>query len=346
MMRETKNGILVEGLAFKPVRNSKEIMAELHTGNQRRIVAPMKMNARSSRGHGIFTVYIKEVTPDGERSGKLNLVDLAGMESSKKSYPVEGASNSPARREEAKNINVSLYALGGVIEALSKAGRKGAVHVPWRNAKLTRVLQDALGGNSKTSIIVALRSEAENIEETIQTLRFAQHAKAVKTVVKAAEASLTPKQLVAKIDALTEQLGTSQLLVRTLQQEIERRDEEDGEGFSKLRGEAGILNPPGVLATSAGASSGLPSTPAAITGAPDMSSGGASRVGALKGGRSSKPGATPQLVEALYVEILLLTKKNRRQFARSLLARVVKGQMVKAIATLRVCAPLRVPKKI
>ena len=65
---------------------------------------------------------------------------LAGMESSKKSYPVEGASNNPMRREEAKNINVSLYALGGVIEALSKTG-KGGAHVPWRNAKLTRVLQ-------------------------------------------------------------------------------------------------------------------------------------------------------------------------------------------------------------
>ena len=73
---------------------------------------------------------------------------------------------------------MSLYALGGVIEALS--GKPGS-HIPWRNSKLTRVLQDSLGGNAKTSIIVALRSEAENIEETIQTLRFAQRAKAPTT---------------------------------------------------------------------------------------------------------------------------------------------------------------------
>lgn len=72
----------------------------------------------------------------GERHGKLNLVDLAGMESSKKSYAVEGASNAPARREEAKNTNTSLYALGSVVERLSAGGSS---HIPYRDAKLTRL---------------------------------------------------------------------------------------------------------------------------------------------------------------------------------------------------------------
>ena len=106
IIHEAKGGVMVDGLTKRPVDSSKAIMEQLNVGNQRRVVAPMKMNARSSRGHGVFTVYIKEITAAGNRSGKLNLVDLAGMESSKKSYPVEGASNTPIRREEAKQINV------------------------------------------------------------------------------------------------------------------------------------------------------------------------------------------------------------------------------------------------
>ena len=98
------------------------------------------------------------------------------MESAKKSYAAEGPSNQPARREEAKNINTSLYALGTVIERLA-SGDVG--HVPWRNSKLTRLLQDSLGGNSRSAIVTTLRAEEKNIDETIGTLRFAQRAKAI-----------------------------------------------------------------------------------------------------------------------------------------------------------------------
>lgn len=239
VMREGKGGVVVDGLAYMSVTSSKECMAQLNAGNAKRIVAAMAMNPRSSRGHGIFTIYIKEANASGERNGKLNLVDLAGMESSKKSYPVEGASNNPMRREEAKNINVSLYALGGVIEGLSK-GAKGGAHIPWRNSKLTRVLQDGLGGNAKTSIIVALRSEAVNVEETIQTLRFAQRAKAIKVQVASAAITQTPKQMLERIAQLTEELETSQLLVRQLQTEIERRDAEEAAGVHHKKKAAGI----------------------------------------------------------------------------------------------------------
>ena len=124
-MRETPGkGLLVEGLSYEQVSSSQEVMASLARGNSKRVVAAMKMNARSSRGHAIFTIYVKEILAfGGERAGKLNLVDLAGMESSKKSYAVEGASNNEMRKVEAKNINTSLYALGTVIERLSEAGR-------------------------------------------------------------------------------------------------------------------------------------------------------------------------------------------------------------------------------
>ena len=87
------------------------------------------------------------------------------MESSKKSYAVQGASNNDMRREEAKNINQSLYALGGVVEKLSMVGGKHGTHVPWRDSKLTRLLQDSLGGNTKATILITLRSEPPNMDE-------------------------------------------------------------------------------------------------------------------------------------------------------------------------------------
>eukprot|EP00966_Prymnesium_polylepis_P283969 6560310-Prymnesium_polylepis.1 len=154
----------------------------LKRGNNRRVVAAMKMNDRSSRGHGILSVQVVEPGALGaEKTTKLNLVDLAGMESSKKSFAVEGASNAPARREEAKNINVSLYALGSVIERLSDGG---GGHIPYRNSKLTRLLQDSLGGNSRCAILVTVRTEAANVDESIATLRLARRAAVVKTVQK------------------------------------------------------------------------------------------------------------------------------------------------------------------
>ena len=101
------------------------------------------------------------------------------MESSKKSAPINPKKE---RQEEAKNINQSLYALGSCIEKLSGAGSKA--HVPWRDSKLTRLLQDSIGGNCKATVMVTLRTEVENVDEALVTCRFAQRAKAVKTKVK------------------------------------------------------------------------------------------------------------------------------------------------------------------
>jgi len=226
-MRERPGaGIVVEGLVHEMVTGSRELMHQLAKGNAKRVVAAMKMNPRSSRGHAIFTVYVKEILAyGGEKAGKLNLVDLAGMESSKKSYAMEGASNHAMRKEEAKNINTSLYALGTVIEKLSEAGKTGGkgAHVPYRDSKLTRLLQDSLGGNSKSTIVVTLRIEAQNIEETTNTLRFAQRAKAVKTIVKDNTISVKDTtKLLREIDEMTVQLETAQLMVRQLKQELSK----------------------------------------------------------------------------------------------------------------------------
>merc|ERR1719231_144067 len=113
------------------------------------------MNPRSSRGHGIITLHVSK--PDGAAHGRMTLVDLAGMESSKKSPP-EGASNVAARRQEAKAINISLLALSSVVSALAS---KDAMRIPFRNSKLTRLLQSSLAGNTKAAFIVTLRSESK-----------------------------------------------------------------------------------------------------------------------------------------------------------------------------------------
>ena len=113
-------GASAEGLVYEPVASTEEAVALLARGNAQRVTAAMKMNARSSRGHALLIVSVKQLlSGGGERGGKLTLVDLAGMESSKKSVNVEGASSNPTRREEAKNINQSLCALGSVIARLS-----------------------------------------------------------------------------------------------------------------------------------------------------------------------------------------------------------------------------------
>jgi hypothetical protein len=294
-------GLVVEGLSLDTVTTSKEVMDNLARGNSKRVVAAMKMNARSSRGHAIFTMYVKEILSyGGEKCGKLNLVDLAGMESSKKSYAVEGASNNEMRKVEAKNINVSLYALGSVIERLSEAGRKGGgtAHIPYRDSKLTRLLQDSLGGNSKSTIIVALRIEKQNIEESINTLRFAQRAKAVKTIVK--DNTITVKNtdtLLKEIDGMNTQLETSQLMIRQLQSELAVRQAAQEEMLAKAVEDA----------ASAAAEEG--------------------------GGAGSE--ATQAQVAALQLEVSVMKTKYTSLLHKSILHRVIKAQSESAISKLR-----------
>mmetsp|Transcript_8599 Transcript_8599/g.25741 ORF Transcript_8599/g.25741 Transcript_8599/m.25741 type:complete len:1294 (-) Transcript_8599:885-4766(-) len=134
------------------------------------------MNAQSSRSHSIFTVWVEmcETREDGSDhivAGKLNLVDLAGSERQSKTQ-AEGA-----RLKEATKINLSLSALGNVISALVDGKAK---HIPYRDSKLTRLLQDSLGGNTKTLMIAAISPADNNYDETLSTLRYANRAKNIK----------------------------------------------------------------------------------------------------------------------------------------------------------------------
>jgi len=142
-------------------------------GATNRAVAATGMNSGSSRSHSVFTVEIAstETTTGATRTGKMVLVDLAGSEMVRKT----GASGTQLK--EAQNINKSLSALGQVINALTD-GR--STHVPFRDSKLTRLLQNSLGGNSKTNLIINVSPSTYNAPETISTCRFGSRAKRIK----------------------------------------------------------------------------------------------------------------------------------------------------------------------
>ncbi|OMJ88817.1 hypothetical protein SteCoe_9114 [Stentor coeruleus] len=171
-LREDKNkGIFVHHLKEHPVKNIADIGAAMEGGNQHRIVKQTNMNEKSSRSHAIFTIYVEtSELQNGKnllRAGKLNLVDLAGSERQKKT----GAEGD--RLKEAIKINLSLSALGNVINALVE----GSHHVPYRDSKLTLLLQDSLGGNTKTLMIAVISPADYNYDESLSTLRYASRAK-------------------------------------------------------------------------------------------------------------------------------------------------------------------------
>jgi kinesin family protein 5 len=145
-------------------------------GAANRAVAATGLNLGSSRSHSVFTITVsqKDVVTSATKSGKLVLVDLAGSEMVRKS-------NATGQQlEEAKMINKSLSALGQVINALTDDKLN---HVPYRDSKLTRILQDSLGGNSKTALIIAVSPSSYNSAETVSTLRFGTRAKSIENKV-------------------------------------------------------------------------------------------------------------------------------------------------------------------
>lgn len=171
---EDKNrGVYIQELTEEYVVNEKEMNCLLKAGCLNREVGFTLMNEYSSRSHSIFllTITQTDVTDLSSKTGKLYLVDLAGSEKVGKSG-LEGK-----RLDEAKNINKSLSALGLVINSLTD---NKSTHIPYRDSKLTRVLQDSLGGNSKTCLIVTCSPAVYNESETISTLRFGIRAKSIK----------------------------------------------------------------------------------------------------------------------------------------------------------------------
>ena len=171
-----KGSVVIPGLEEVVVKNKNEVYKILRKGTERRQKAATLMNAQSSRSHSIFmvTVFIKEKSSiDGEETikvGKLNLVDLAGSEN------IERSGATGKRAAEAGKINKSLTTLGRVITALVEHRD----HIPYRESNLTRLLQDSLGGKTKTTIIATISPAMSNIEETMSTLDYAHKAKSIR----------------------------------------------------------------------------------------------------------------------------------------------------------------------
>ncbi|XP_036208996.1 kinesin-like protein KIF17 isoform X1 [Myotis myotis] len=171
-----EKGVYVKGLSMHTVHSVAQCERIMERGWKNRSVGYTLMNKDSSRSHSIFTISIEiyavdERGKDHLRAGKLNLVDLAGSERQSKT----GATGE--RLKEATKINLSLSALGNVISALVDGRCK---HIPYRDSKLTRLLQDSLGGNTKTLMVACLSPADNNYDETLSTLRYANRAKNIK----------------------------------------------------------------------------------------------------------------------------------------------------------------------
>ncbi|XP_039014872.1 kinesin-like protein KIN-14F [Hibiscus syriacus] len=165
------NGLTVPDASWVPVSSTQDVLDLIRIGQKNRIVGPTAFNERSSRSHSILTVHVhgKELVSGSIFKGSLNLVDLAGSERVDKSK-VQGD-----RLKEAQYINRSLSALGDVISALAQK----STHIPYRNSKLTQILQNSLGGHAKTLMLVHISPEPDAIGETMSTLKFAERVASI-----------------------------------------------------------------------------------------------------------------------------------------------------------------------
>ncbi|KAG6818099.1 hypothetical protein H0H87_000003 [Tephrocybe sp. NHM501043] len=184
---EKSKGVYVKNLSDYYVSSAREVYEIMRTGGAARIVSSTNMNAESSRSHSIFLITIQQRNTEtgALKTGNLYLVDLAGSEKVGKT----GASGQTL--EEAKKINKSLSALGMVINALTDSKAK---HIPYRDSKLTRILQESLGGNSRTTLIINCSPSSYNEAETLSTLRFGIRAKSIKNTARV-NAELSPLEL-------------------------------------------------------------------------------------------------------------------------------------------------------
>ena len=180
-------GIYVMNLTEEPVECPEDVLKLMARASERRAVGETKMNKHSSRSHCVFTLRVesKRVLPDGnmmETVGKLHMVDLAGSECAKSAG---GADVDPARERERKNINQSLLTLGRVITLLKAGGKAKGERIPYRDSKLTRLLQESLGGRCKTCVIATVSPSIMSVDESLSTLQYAQAAVGIKNMVQA-----------------------------------------------------------------------------------------------------------------------------------------------------------------
>ncbi|KAI3747169.1 hypothetical protein L6452_09618 [Arctium lappa] len=206
-IREDGQGTFVEGIKEEVVLSPGHALSIIAAGEEQRHVGSTNFNLHSSRSHTIFTLTI-ESSPCGENNedeavnlSQLNLIDLAGSESSK-------AETTGLRRKEGSYINKSLLTLGTVI---SKLTDRRAAHIPYRDSKLTRLLQSSLSGYGRVSLICTVTPSSSNSEETLNTLKFAHRAKHIE--IQAAQNKIIDEKSLIK---------TYQNEIRSLKEELEQ----------------------------------------------------------------------------------------------------------------------------
>ncbi|EPQ28666.1 uncharacterized protein PFL1_03969 [Pseudozyma flocculosa PF-1] len=212
-VHEEKNkGVYVKGLSDYYVGGQADVYEIMRQGGSARVVSSTNMNAESSRSHSIFLISIQQRNTEtgSQKTGNLYLVDLAGSEKVGKT----GASGQTL--EEAKKINKSLSALGMVINSLTD-GKSS--HIPYRDSKLTRILQESLGGNSRTTLIINCSPCIFNAEETLSTLRFGVRAKSIKNKARV-NAELSPAELKALLKKAKADADRSQQYIANLEAEL------------------------------------------------------------------------------------------------------------------------------
>uniref|UniRef100_A0A3Q1JJC6 Kinesin motor domain-containing protein n=1 Tax=Anabas testudineus TaxID=64144 RepID=A0A3Q1JJC6_ANATE len=248
---DSSGSIYTTGVTSRLVHSEEELLQCLKLGALSRTTASTQMNAQSSRSHAIFTIHLcqmrvcQQPQMNGEVNGvestpiaqpeyetlmaKFHFVDLAGSERLKRT----GATGDRAR--EGISINCGLLALGNVISALGDQAKKGG-HVPYRDSKLTRLLQDSLGGNSRTVMIACVSPSDRDFMETLNTLKYANRARNIKNKV------------VVNQDKTSQQISAMRAEIARLQMELmeykagKRVACEDGsEGYSDLYQENAML---------------------------------------------------------------------------------------------------------
>lgn len=283
---EKSRGVYVKGLLEVYVSSVQEVYEVMRRGGTARAVAATNMNQESSRSHSIFVITVtqKNLETGSAKSGQLFLVDLAGSEKVGKT----GASGQTL--EEAKKINKSLSALGMVINALTDGK---STHIPYRDSKLTRILQESLGGNSRTTLIINCSPSSYNDAETISTLRFGVRAKAIKNKAKV-NAELSPAELKQLLRKAQSQVTNFESYISALESEVHVW--RSGENVPKDRWTPGRND---VVSATKAESRPRPSTPSRLQEARSETPRPDSRVG----DRSSTPS-------------LVLEKDEREEFLR------------------------------
>ncbi|KAJ9473587.1 hypothetical protein DIPPA_22195 [Diplonema papillatum] len=195
-----EKGVELVGCTTVQIGSKEDFMAMYQEGDARRVVRPTKMNPESSRGHTALVLYI-DVKPNDPNdmsrpaTGKITFIDLAGYERFDKTG-IKATAGNEHLVDEAKKINSSLLSLGHVVSALSS----GDKHIPWRDSKLTMLLQDSIGGKSRSTIMITIGPASNHFHETTNSLGFGNRAMAIKSVAKQ-EVEVDFQKLAAKLQA-------------------------------------------------------------------------------------------------------------------------------------------------